>query len=329
MFFLDSSQSYNAATVLRRYTSGSVIGGVVPVAGGYGLSQFALYKAFSDVASNHVYIGEACFGMTLGGMIGALRAINETQIAWYVHANGGIQIIRGPIEEIGTSAPDLIHFSPSDAYYIEADIILDATAGQVRIYIDGALVVDLTGINTIYGAAPVIPFHWDGVSRGSNSYAYTGAHYYVGDGATLPNRLGPIRVDRARLAADDSVSWTPVGGANWQAVNDYQPPDDDATYTHSDTIGATDLFVPVPLTTTGVVLGFQIGVQGRRTADGVAALEVAVKQGALVDLGPEGYVGLTYHENSRKAYYATLPDGTTPITDAGLSALRVGYRKTV
>lgn len=333
-FFLDSSQSYNTGpTAVRRYTSGTLVSGGIVVPGGYGIVASALQKAFSDVASTHLYVGEAIIPGTGSTSLGQVLNQGTTQVSWWLLSNGALAVERGGTAGyIGESAPDLVRMGndTTNTYYIEADIILHASAGQVKLYLNGnsTAVLSLTGISTLNPGAPVTTYNWDTVQRSGSGC--TGAHYYVGDATVLVSgRLGPITVTRILMASNSAVQLTPNTSTNWQNVNDSLPPDDDATYNSSSTTGHTDLFVAQTISTGDTALAFQVGVQGRRTADGVAALKTAVKQGGTTYRGPEGFTGLTYYENSRQAYYATLPDGSTAITDAGLNGLRYGYEKSV
>jgi hypothetical protein len=323
-FFIDSSQSYTtSAEALRRYTGGG-FGSLVAVPDGYGVGGSYLYKSFGDVGSNQVYVGEF-LQFSSANPIWVISSVGIEQVKIHTLPNGAIRASQESTV-LGTSAADVIRYDTDTWYYIEADIIIHGSAGQVKVYVDGALVLDLTGIDTTNPAAGATTYNWDTVQRGGSGFQSIGANFYLGDASVLAGPLGPIVVDRVLMAADSAVQFTPNAGANWSNVNDAAP-DDDTTHNASSTVDQIDLFTPAAIDTDDTILAFQVGVQGRRTGAGVATLQTAVKQGGATDLGTAGAVGATYSENSRTAYYATLPDGSTPLSDAGFGALKFGYKK--
>jgi hypothetical protein len=137
---------------------------------------------------------------------------------------------------LGLTGPGLLGASSKASHGIEVDVVFHSSAGSVKVWLDGAVVLTLTGIKTA----------WTGnnfANQVSIGYRYgTGAAIYsdylrVWD-MTGATQNAPVGFDCRKLTklpqqAGDLTQWTANGAAsNFQCV-DESPPDEDSTYVSS------------------------------------------------------------------------------------------------
>jgi hypothetical protein len=209
--------------------------------------------------------------------------------------------------------------------YIEVRATMSATnTGQVKLLVNGATVLNLTGIRTTHYQSVL-----EQVSRVTLlSPSSAGTAYddlYICDAAgTLNNDFfGDVRIDVTRPNADGTYrDFTPDSGTDhFSRVNEVTA--DQLTYVAASTVGAKDSFQFTDLATiVGVVRGVQIVDAAIKDDAGVRSISHLAKSG----------VSEQYSENQalstdRKLYtsiHETDPATGAQWTQAGLNAAEFG-----
>lgn len=192
-------------------------------------SAQALYRFYGDTGSTE-----------------HIRVVHNT-------ANQRIDVYRGPLSALlGSTADGSV--VAGQWVHVDIEAVLHDTTGSVKVWLDGALALNLTGVDTRNGGSGATLDYWvigaaNGLSVGyiEDLYALTGA------GGTFTAPLGEVAVEAFRPAADGaSADWTPSTGTDrFATVDEYvdhttapggggMPNTTD--YNASSTNGATDLF---------------------------------------------------------------------------------------
>jgi len=249
------------------------------------------------------------------------------------------------LDFIAQSAPDLIR--QGVWYHLGWRVVLHPSAGSVEVRLNGAPVIQVTGISTVTTLTPTATF-WSGmpgyINLGDNGNNCVFDDLVVQDdtpdgitdprlpspGSGFTQFLGPVIVAVKRPNAPGlAAAWTPTpsSNANWDNVNDTDS-DDDATYNVADAsaVGASDLFEMENLLATEDILGAQSLVLARKTDDGIAAIAKLIHNGGVTTPGATIYQPNTYAY--MHAPEPTLPDGSL-WTAAKWNAIQVGYKRIV
>lgn len=206
-------------------------------------------------------------------------------------------------------------------HFIEVIFEISATVGKVQVYIDGNLVIDVTGVNN-RGHASLTT--WDSVvasAPGSTQNRFS--DWFCTD---TFERVGERRFETLRPAsngaAQDFVANT---GVAFDAVNDLSS-DGDTTYISASVVGNRSTFnlddLPVNPTSVDMVIARQFARKDDAATRGV---KLALGDGTNLIYGPEKFLTASYvHYNS---LFNTAPDGgawTTAKVNALLAGVEVG-----
>jgi len=269
------------------------------------LSAMTVGFAFSTVVAGNSG-GTRIFSFKNGGTTVGVLGIDST---------GAIRFARDTFgtNQFGITAPALI--APSVWNYIEIEFTRHASAGVFNIYVNGALVLSGTGLNT--GAADVntVQFSTDAGDRNIDDF-------YMVDTAT---RLGECRIDTLRPTADTATKgFTPNSGSNnFSRVSDATL-DGDTSYNSATAPGAKDLFDISDLSVVpSAIFAVQTILAARKDNTSPSQLCVDIKSGATSVRG-----GTKTLASSYSFYTDILP--TDPATSAAwtasaVNALQLGY----
>jgi hypothetical protein len=244
---------------------------------------------------------------------------------WHGHADGlghvvcrynafdaTISVLRctlpsGPLQtnygtfELGTTPVGLI--LPKVWTHFECYVKVHATAGVVRVRINGAEVVTLTGVNTFnpyYGGTEVSA--WNEWAIGSESSS-AGRRiddvmqyddFDNGDGVT--DFLGDL-TGEAIVASGVGASsqWTRNSGATNVSCVDENPADGDTTYVEDGTVGHVDTYTVAPLTRiVDGIKAVQVMTTARKSGTGTRAIATILRSGGTNYFGPTNYLGSDY-----------------------------------
>lgn len=213
-------------------------------------------------------------------------------------------------------------------YMIECQITINNATGAADIYVDGALEMSVSGVDTQSGAnawCNNVGLSFPSTTASSPGQAYD--DFYICDTtgpAPYNAPLGVIRVETTFVGANVSVAWTPLSGTNYQMV-DEQNMDLDTTY-NSCSAAAIDLFTHGGLVNTPVTV-FAVDVIAcvRKTDVTNQGYRTKLVSGATTSNGHTMNPATVYQYV--RDTYLTDPNTGLAWTAAGINATNVGYER--
>ena len=214
---------------------------------------------------------------------------------------------------------------PSAWNYIECRLLASDTVGECEIRLNGATVLDETGIDTNYSVLYGERICQLGI-RGDT--AAFGGYVYIDDVyITTGEFLGPIKIYSFLPTSNGThTDFTPLSGSNYENV-DEAAPDDDTSYNTADAVGEKDTY---NFTVSGVTGNIK-GVGVRTFQSKVGTLGITTKaitrvnstdyQGDKTDSPAEGYG--VYHD-----YFSVNPDTSNPWTVSDVTSAEFGVEVT-
>jgi hypothetical protein len=225
--------------------------------------------------------------------------------------------------------PAVQYFWSSDFNYFEFGGLISATAGTATVRINGATIIDASGLNNQGAANGTLTMNtaaWGDASN--NGINMSLAHVYWCDttgGAPWNGFLGDVRVQTLKPTANSAVVFTPTPGtdANWQVAATV-PPSPTTIYNSDTTDGATDLFTIASMDPSlGTVFGVNVkgiylkSASGNRSMAGTLKSGTASATGASLALGTNGA--------QWPAIFETDPATAAAWTQAAVNAAVTGY----
>lgn len=184
--------------------------------------------------------------------------------------SGALTVMRGTTTQLGSS--DIVYRAANESHYVEMSAFLHDTAGTVKVWVDGALVINLSGIDTKNGGTKAV---FDGIQfrTGNDNLPrpeFTDIYVTNGTGAAPYNgNLGDIVVHTQLPNANGNYSQ--FTGSDGNSTDNYllvdeNPRDDDTTYVETSVNGERDSYgfediAPV----TGKILGVIATANARNT----------------------------------------------------------------
>jgi len=224
-------------------------------------AAFGPTKTFTGIP--HV-LGCTNWNCNTGGQVLAFSNFlaDVGQNAWCVvvavNLDGSISITRGPSASfavLGTTVANLYHFNTYNN--IACEVVISPSAGVVNLWVNGALKLALTNVNTGHANQGVANI-CDGIQLMAPGGIPTCFHddFYILDCGSTPNNtfLGALKLYTLAPTANASVTWTPNAGTNWSNVSEI-PPDGDTSFNSSSTVNQVDQYV---YPATGVPAGSSI-----------------------------------------------------------------------
>jgi hypothetical protein len=155
----------------------------------------------------------------------------------------GTITVSGPGGVIGT-ATGLAITGVFVWHYIEVYGTVNASTGTCQVYLDGSLIINVTGVNTGSSGVNGIKYTTDNIGGGNHINV---DDIFFADSAT---HLGECKIETLRPTADSSVTWTPNSGANnYSRVNETLV-DGDTSYVSTASTGVRDLYTIASLGST-------------------------------------------------------------------------------
>jgi hypothetical protein len=340
--FLDSFDHYTAvaAEANRKWTS------TFATTRDTGLHGYGMRGSFLKgmLFGSTTLIMEMHIKRVLAEHLFAIRDTQQTEQIWCGYfQDGSIQVSRyganAANDLIAQSAPDLIR--EGIWYHFGWKVFLHPTAGSVEVRLNGATIINVSGIPTISTY-----LSWSGAvgafALGSNANATVFDDLVVMDdtpdgindprlpgGGGFTKFIGPVEIRVKRPSAPGSLTeWTPTPTVpNWQNVDDIES-DDDATYNAADAatgVGKSDLFTMEDLASDEDVVAVQSLLLAKKTQEGVAAIASLVKDGGTTTVGATAYQPSAYSHASG----LSRPAPAERSDPGGRNAIEYGYRRIV
>lgn len=219
--------------------------------------------------------------------------------------------------------------SYSDWYYFEAKAVLHDSAGSVEVKMNGATIINLTGIDTKNGGTKAV---FDGVAVGApqteNNVHGLMDDFYVcnGAGSINNNFLGDVAVETLYPSGNGSSSQ--FMGSDGNSVDNYLLVDETGTpvltdYVEETVSGERDLYAIANLVrTSGPIYGVQVTDHVRNSDSGAVSCKVSLKSGATLVAGADFPVDTTW-KTARKLWELN-PDGSVAWDIAAVNAIEAG-----
>jgi hypothetical protein len=249
-----------------------------------------------------------------------LTAADAVQFCVGADANGAIRVAlsaallsSGPL---AVSANNVI--ASSSWFYCEVEFVLSDTVGECRVWINGALVINLSGIDTKAQAAADVQ-RMDFIVSGS------GAGGLVIDDLYLTNtdsRLGESRIYVLEPTSDSSVQWTrSAGSTNFSCVD--EAPFNTSDYVASATVGHQDYygFANLPYVP-AAIHAVQTSMFAAKDDAATRTVRANLDSGGTVANGTDFGLSATYLQKTD--LYALDPDTGSAWTSSAVDALIAG-----
>lgn len=201
------------------------------------------------------------------------------------------------------SAPGLIQ--PNVWNFFELEIVLHATEGEFRVFMNGdpEPVLDVSGVNTLGAAGPArylsLFFRGDFTSNSSDTIGYQSFDdVYVWD---EPIRRGPIRIESLPVNGNGAhQDFSPLTGTDNAAMIDEVLPNID-DYVIGTAPGEYDQYAVQNLSSSAAEI-FEVNVValGQQTGSTIRAVALGIESGAVVSKGDDIYMGSGFARYERR-----------------------------
>lgn len=201
--------------------------------------------------------------------------------------------------------------------YVEVEYTEDATAGSVKVYLNGALICQANGVNT--GNQTITQFKWFGEDLDADKWL---DDLYITDTAV---RLGECRIAQLLPSSDTAQKqFTPSTGTDNFACVDEATPNSDSDYVSSSTVGAYDLYNLTNLPyTPATVHGVTAIMTARKDDAELRQIRSKVKSGATTADGAT--LTLTTAYSIQTQLLTQDPDASAAWTPTSVNALQAGF----
>lgn len=248
----------------------------------------------------------------------AFRAVGAPQCSLQIDNAGVLTALRGATV-LGTSATNLLTLNAW--HYLECEIVISATVGVFKVYVDGINVLSVTGANTknvgTSTGVDTIYFH----NIANTSFAANYDDYYVTDAGT---RLGEQRVETIRANANTAQDdWAKLTGTSAFAMVGDTTIDGDTTYIfdgtvgHKTTQGLADLAVAP-----NAIAAVQVSFTAKKDDATTRQVRNYNVSGATTTNGATRNMAASYTKFDD--IYATDPNTGVAWTSAAVNALQAG-----
>lgn len=319
------------------YVAGAAGGASSIIAGRFGgqaarFTPNTLYqgaRAFLPAAYSSVTVGAAIRASSLatsGSFCLHLMGGLATQICLLFYITGSVGVYRGATaaQNGSTLLADSVGgiLFPNTWHYVELSAVIHASAGSIKVAVDGVEVINISGINT-KPSANVDQIQIVATASGTSTVGPTMDFddIYVLDSAT---RLGERRVETLRPNADTAtLDWTPdTGATNYTQVDDTTA-DGASTYVQSSIVGDHDLYELTDLSTNPLVIDAVQPVQFMAKTDSATRTAYITVQSAGTDDDGTAFA-LSADYNPFRRLLLVDPHDSAAWTKAKVDALKMG-----
>ena len=237
----------------------------------------------------------------------------------------------GSFTTLGSSSDGII--ATATLYDLVVEIFLDPTTGYGKVWLDGVLVINATGVDTMrYGTT----------GGGWNAVAFSdsqiGDSYHVCDIVALDS-ANPTGNDPCTAAvlinarvdalfpdgAGYSSSFTPSTGSNYQCVDENNP-NSDTDYVSAATAATRDGYALGAITAGAVVRGVRVVAEARKEDNAVATGKVGVRISGTNYLSSEQELGSAYNDLTN--HFGVNPATSGAWSESVVNALEAVVEKT-
>lgn len=239
------------------------------------------------------YVG---FGMRGPGALQVVDGATATPQVTLVFNSlyGTISILQGDFgATVFTSANNA--YNAAVWQFVEIFASVGAT-GTVTVQVGGAQVATWTGATQHSANASFSAVRMQGAATGNiNIDDFRFCDTTAGPGLYPANSwMGDLFVGSVSVAANDTVSWTPLSGTNWQMVSETAF-DGDTTYNAVTASGYSDLFTTAtPAQAIGAIVAVQVMGALRETVSSTQYAELLLGAGGTTHTGAAHSLAVSY-----------------------------------
>jgi len=313
-----SSSVKRTGTQSGQFQNGSIA--TLPVTIPDGTAIYLHFAIYSDNVS-----GNLCSSATDPASIAA------TQVSVAVMTNGALYAhLRGAVIAGTLTAPLTFRYNVWN--YMQVKFVVSDTVGEVEVYLNGALVIDVNSKDTRYDGS----LFTNAVMFGSNYSHYIDdlvISYNDADGIN-DGYLGDVRVacllpQTDAVAAGSNADFTPSTGTDHGALVDEATPNDDTDYVSSSTLNHVDSWEFPALGYTGDIKGVQMSLRAKKSDSGTRAIAAVTKPAATNRVhATNHYLGMTDYVYW-KAIWDQNPEDSAAWEVADVDGAEFGVKVTV
>lgn len=158
---------------------------------------------------------------------------NNAQCGIYITTTGAIRVMSGAVDSGSTLTTSSPVITANAWHHIELKATISDTVGTFDVYVNGAIVVSLTGVDTKGSSSSTVDQVNFGNSWQTNAASAPRINMYVKDyvlwdtaGSINNTFFGPVFVKGLRPNSDVSFNWTASTGSTGYTLIDEASPDD-------------------------------------------------------------------------------------------------------
>jgi hypothetical protein len=248
MQFMDGFDYLTAANLGLKWDASVGFALVTPGVYGKGSAVSASNNAMVHTLNTNTASGNSAFHFNTPALntvitIASWRDGGTTQVDLRMSGGGDLYFTRNGTS-IGTVIPPALRITAGIYYWLEAQIIVHQTLGQLKLYIGSSLALSLTGLNTQNTANQY--FNQVTIQGNNSPTLYDNYHFWdpsAGDVSAFP--YGEHIIDtKLANAVGSNTTWNKGGSTinanNYQQVNEANE-DGDTTYVFMSASGAGDI----------------------------------------------------------------------------------------
>jgi hypothetical protein len=226
---------------------------------------------------------------------------------------------------LGTSSTGIV--SANTWHYFEVEFVISDTVGEMRVYVDGSQVLNLSAVDTRNGTPTTVQNVMLGSINGTTtSMSVDHDDLYFIDTTT---RLGERKIETLRPNADTAQKdFTRSAGSDNFALVDDTTSDGDTTYVQGSTVGNLDRYTTAGLSTTpSAIDAVQLTAFALKTDATTRNIALHARSGSTDSDGSNYALAASYSKFER--ILETDPATSSAWTSTGVNTLQFGPKVTV
>lgn len=324
----DLSANY-AYTTAPNYSAGAgrFGGGAARLDTTSNIESQGLFKSLSSADLYHQVGGAVKFNaMNPGPFIGFMTGLDWYETADKVHANvwlnsdRSITVMGDDRTTLATSASGLI--TSGVYYYIEARCYRHDTAGSIEVWINGALAVSATNVDTKDGNTGILAGFYQLGGFDTNLYV---DDMYIASGSSFDVPIGDKRVDLLPPTADTAQAdlLKSAGSDGYPLIDDTGGGNGDTDYIYGTTAGNKSEFDMADISINATIFGVAVIGRAKKTDTGAKTFKKYIKSAAAVGSGATVAPGSSNYDQTRD-FFLTDPNTSAAWTVSGVNAAKIG-----
>lgn len=214
-------------------------------------------------------------------------------------------------------------------YHLECKFVSDDSNGLIKVWLDGDVIIDVTGTDTNSGQTnfDLLEFWGYGDGGGRNYFDDPVVWDETGTDFNESENIGLHQIDTLVPESDESVAWAPTGAgsSNADRVNATGAHDGDTTYIEAATTTQEDRYnIADPATLAETQLAIAVHSRAKGSEVGTNTIKNLLRHGSTTAEGKEWYLSEGY--NHYDDYYGKNPDTASNWASGDITNIIVGAK---